>query len=271
MDVAEGNSLPDPYTGDTGQPPYPWRGRITCDPAPGRPGSVDKSGACATQVASFVGNADPGDFAIAGDTGLYSGPAEWSFRRFILHCAHLCEAAGGVDAFLIGSEMRGATTLRSSASNFPFVDALVDLAQDVKSVLGPGTKITYGADWTEHRGHQPQDGSGVYFHLDPLWSSSAIDAVGIDVYWPLSDWRDGEAHLDHAAGWRSIYDLDYLRSNIRGGEGFDWYLPGGGSHRQRGLAGTHCADAPADHRWRLREAVDLQAQGDQGMVGEPSL
>jgi hypothetical protein len=56
-----------------------------------------------------------------------------------------------------------------------------------------------------------------------------IDAIGIDVYWPLSDWRDGEAHLDHQAGFRSIYDLDYLRGNIRGGEGFDWYYPAAGA------------------------------------------
>lgn len=229
MDVADGNVLPDPYSGDFGQPAYPWRGRITCDPAPGEPGTVDKTGACATQISAFVGAAAPGDFDIAGDTVLYSGSEEWSFRRFVLHYAHLCEAAGGVDAFLIGSEMRGATTLRSSASSFPFVTALVDLAEDVRGVLGPETKITYAADWTEHRGHQPQDGSGdVYFHLDPLWASSAIDAVGIDVYWPLSDWRDGEAHLDHQAGARSIYDVDYLRANIRGGEGFDFYYPAAG-------------------------------------------
>ena len=230
MDVPEGNALPDPYSGADSQPPYPWRGRITCDPAPGEPGSPDKTASCADQVDAFVGIAAPSDFSIDGETVLYAGPAEWSFRRFILHYAHLCEAAGGVDAFLIGSEMRGATTLRSSASAYPFVDALVDLAADVRGVLRASTKITYGADWTEHRGHQPQDGSGdVYFHLDPLWASDDIDAVGIDVYWPLSDWRDGEAHLDHQAGWRSIYDLDYLRSNIRGGEGFDWYYPAAGA------------------------------------------
>ncbi|MGV1013715.1 MAG: baseplate multidomain protein megatron [Methyloceanibacter sp.] len=229
MDVPEGNALPDPYTGGSGQPLYPWRGRITCIPAPGEDGTVDKTSTCATQVASFVGECEVSNFAIAGNTVLYSGPAEWSFRRFILHYAHLCKAAGGVDAFIIGSEMRGATSLRSSASDFPFVAALVALAQDVRTVLGSGTKITYAADWTEHRGYQPQDGTGdVYFHLDPLWASSAIDAVGIDVYWPLSDWRDGEAHLDRQAGWRSIYDLDYLRSNIRGGEGFDWYYPSAG-------------------------------------------
>jgi hypothetical protein len=37
----------------------------------------------------------------------------------ILHYAMLCAAAGGVDAFLIGSELRGLTTLRSAASAYP--------------------------------------------------------------------------------------------------------------------------------------------------------
>ncbi|MEO0912455.1 MAG: glycoside hydrolase TIM-barrel-like domain-containing protein, partial [Pseudomonadota bacterium] len=48
-----------------------------------------------------------------------------------------------------------------------------------------------------------------------------LDFVGIDNYMPLSDWRDGAEHLD--AGVGSIYDLDYLRGNIEGGEGYDWY------------------------------------------------
>jgi hypothetical protein len=65
MDIPAGNALPNPHTGTTGQPPYPWRGRITCNPAPGRPGTVDGSGAAATQVASFFGSAEPGDFAVS--------------------------------------------------------------------------------------------------------------------------------------------------------------------------------------------------------------
>lgn len=228
MDVAPGNTLPNPY-GGTGQPPYPWRGRITCDSAPGVAGTVDKTATCATQVASFVGAAAVSDFHLSGETITYTGPNEWTFRRFILHCAHLCEAAGGVDAFIMGSEMIGATTLRSAAGTFPFVNALVTLAAEVKTVLRPGTKLTYGANWTEHPAYVPPDGSGdVYFHLDPLWASSAIDAVGIDVYWPLSDWRDGEDHLDFVPG-RTIYDLDYLRGNVRGGEAFTFYYPAAGA------------------------------------------
>jgi hypothetical protein len=41
----------------------------------------------------------------------------------VLHYAHLCAAAGGVDAFLIGTEMPGLTTIRSGASTYPAVQA----------------------------------------------------------------------------------------------------------------------------------------------------
>jgi hypothetical protein len=225
MDIPAGNSLIDPYTGATGQPAYPWRGRVTVSPAPGQPATPDKTAAAATQVAAFVGTAAVGDFAIAGESVVYSGPDEWSYRRFILHYAHLAEAAGGVDAFIVGTELEGLTTVRDSASTYPFVTALAALAADVKSVVGAsGTEVAYAADWSEYFGHQPADGSGdVYFHLDPLWASPAIDAIGIDVYWPLSDWRDGNAHADRLNGAASIYDLAYLAGNLVSGEGYDWY------------------------------------------------
>ena len=54
----------------------------------------------------------------------YDGPAEWSYRRFVLHYAHLCALAGGVDAFCIGSELRGLTQIRDSADGYPAVRAL---------------------------------------------------------------------------------------------------------------------------------------------------
>ena len=46
--------------GGSAQAPYPWRGRITCNPAPGRPGTPDKTGTAATQVSAFVGTAARG-------------------------------------------------------------------------------------------------------------------------------------------------------------------------------------------------------------------
>ena len=223
MDVAAANALPNPY-GGASQPAYPWRGRITCHPAAGQPGTVDKTVTAATQIAAFVGTATPAHFSLAGDNVVYSGPAEWSYRRMILHHAYLAKAAGGVHAFLIGSELRGLTGVRSSASAFPFVAALIALAADVRAILGPSVKIVYAADWSEYFGYQPPDGTGdVYFHLDPLWASPAIDAIGIDVYWPLADWREGRTHLDYQAGYRSPHDLAYLKSNMQGGEGYDWF------------------------------------------------
>jgi hypothetical protein len=209
MDIPAGNTLPDPYTGNVGQPVYPWRGRITCDPAPGQPGSPDNSAAAAAQVSAFFGSASP-------------SPLEWSFRRFILHYSQLCVAAGGVDAFLVGSELVALTRVRSASGVYPAAPALATLAADVKAIVGSGTKVSYAADWTEYGSHVLGGGSEVRFPLDAVWSAAAIDFVGIDAYWPLSDWRDGDDHLD-AAMSRSIYEVDYLAGRVASGEAFDWY------------------------------------------------
>ncbi|MCE8440169.1 baseplate multidomain protein megatron, partial [Rhodovulum sulfidophilum] len=222
MDQLEGNSLIDPYTGVAGQPPLPWRGRITLNFAPNHAFTTDGSRFAEDEVALFFGTARPEDFELSGQDILYSGPDDWSYRRFILHYAHLCVLAGGVSAFCIGSELRGLTTIRGAEGRFPAVEALRALAADVRRIVGPSCKIGYAADWSEYFGFHPEDGTGdVLFHLDPLWADPAIDFVGIDNYMPLSDWRDGDEHAD--ASWRTIHDRDYLRSNIEGGEGFDWY------------------------------------------------
>ena len=198
MDVPVGNGLPDPY-GGTEQAAYPWRGRITCHPAPGRPGSPDQTAAAAVQVATFAA----------------------SYRQMVLHYAGLAVAAGGGDTLIIGSELRGLTTVRGADNSFPFVSHLVTLAADVRAVVGAGTVLTYAADWSEYSGYQPGGGEK-FFHLDPLWASADIDAVGIDNYMPLADWRDGQGHADAALS-ASGYDLDYLKGNIAGGEGYDWF------------------------------------------------
>ncbi|MBW8444491.1 MAG: glycoside hydrolase/phage tail family protein [Arenimonas sp.] len=222
MDIPQGNGLPDPY-GGAEQAAYPWRGRITCHPAPGRPGSPNRSAAIPADVAAFCGPAEVGDFDVSDTTVSYQGGDE-GYRRMVLHYALLAKAAGGVDAFLIGSELRGLTTLRDAADGFPFVAALADLAADVRAILGSSTKITYGADWSEYFGHHPADGSGdVFFHLDPLWAHPAIDAVGIDNYMPLSDWRDADLENANPDGFRLADDGEAMAGQIAAGEGFDWY------------------------------------------------
>ena len=86
MDVPPGNGLPDPY-GRAEQPPFPWRGRIKV--------SQDGTAQARAEIADFV-----------GEDGAYG------FRHFILHHARLAKRAGGVDAFLIGSEMVALTRVR---------------------------------------------------------------------------------------------------------------------------------------------------------------
>ena len=200
MDIAAGNTLPDPYWGGAGQPVYPWRGRITKQYA-----TADKSPEAAAEVAAFVAQ----------------------YRTFVLHYANLCAAAGGVDVFLLGTELRGLTWLRDAEGSYPFVTALVQLAADVKAIL-PNAQLSYAADWSEWFGHQPPDGSGdAFFHLDPLWSDANIAAVAFDNYWPLSDWRDTAPNIDEIVKpdgtLTAITDYEYLMGNVRGGEGYDWY------------------------------------------------
>ncbi|MEX0752823.1 MAG: glycoside hydrolase/phage tail family protein [Xanthobacteraceae bacterium] len=208
MDIAAGNSLPDPWTGAASQPVYPWRGRITCDPAPGQPGSPDGSAAAGDQIDSFFGG---------------NGPNDWSYRRMVLHYASLAAAAGGVDAFVLGSELKALTRVRSASGVYPAVDQLVQLAGEVKAIAGAPTLVTYAADWTEYGSHVVDAAANeLRFPLDALWACADIDAVGIDNYAPLSDWRDGSSHLDRAIA-SSIYDKDYLAGNMTGGEAYDWY------------------------------------------------
>jgi hypothetical protein len=203
MDVPRGNGLPDPH-GGTEQGAFPWRGRITCHPAPGQPGSPDKTVAAAEEITAFF-------------------DGEWGLRRMILHMADLAVSAGGVEAFLIGSELCGVTGVRSGASAFPAVARLQALAAEVRAMVGAETQLSYAADWTEWRGHDPADGSGdFHFHLDPLWADANIDFIGIDWYAPLSDWREGAGHLDRAVS-ASPYDRAYLAAGVEGGERFDWY------------------------------------------------
>ncbi|MCP8937776.1 glycoside hydrolase/phage tail family protein [Alsobacter sp. SYSU M60028] len=220
MDVPEGNALPDPWTGAASQPAYPWRGRVTCDPAPGRPGTPDATAAAGGQLAAFFGAVPASAFTVRGDR-IDCASDEWSWRRLVLHCAHLAKAAGGVDALLIGSELVGLTRVRSAPGVYPAAAHLAALARDARAVLGPATRISYAADWTEYGAHAPTPGE-LRFPLDPLWASPDIDAVGVDAWWPLADWRDGPLHAD-AARARGVHDPAYLLANQAAGEGFDWY------------------------------------------------
>ncbi|MFG1464234.1 glycoside hydrolase/phage tail family protein [Xanthobacter sp. DSM 24535] len=249
MDIAPGNGRPDPWTGDASQPAYPWRGRITCDPAPGRPGSPDGTSDAGAQVTALFGQAQPSHFSNYFGGVLYGGPAEWSLRRMVLHYAFLAQMAGGVESFLIGSELAALTRVRGAAGGSPAARALRTLAQDVKAMLGADTKVSYGADWTEY-GAQTFEGGEVRFPLDTLWASPDVDFVGIDYYPPLADWRDGRAHLDAALA-DGPYDLAYLAANVRRGEAFDWYYADAAARAAQ--ARTPITDGAYGEPWIYRQ------------------
>jgi hypothetical protein len=195
MDVPFGNALPDPQTGLAGQTAFGWRGEMT-------PAAADATVDAANEIDAFF--------------------ADDNYRRFILSYAQLCAQAGGVEAFLVGSELRGLTGTRGPDGSFPAVRELARLAGDVKAVLGAGTKVSYGADWTEYGACVRDGGRELRFPLDDFWASPAVDFIGIDAYFPMADWRPGEAHLD-ARRARSMHDRDALRDGVGSGEDYDWY------------------------------------------------
>jgi hypothetical protein len=126
------------------------------------------------------------------------------YNAFISHYANLL--SDKVDAFVIGSELKGLTSITSAAGVYPAVSQLVSLASTVKPLLASGVKLTYAADWSEYH-----HAAGGWYHMDPLWASPNIDMIGIDAYFPLTD-ADS-----------SVYDIDQLKHGWTSGEGYEWY------------------------------------------------
>jgi hypothetical protein len=268
MDVPPGNTLPNPYSATTpprrGSPSFRGAGGSPVRRRRASPGPWTRPPR--PQARSRRSSAAPARELrrLGRDRLLDRGAGDWGLRRMVLHYAHLCAAAGGVDAFLIGTEMPGLTTIRSGASTYPAVQAYRDLLADVR--LHPRVR------------HQDRlcrrlvgvfrapagDGSGdVFFHLDPLWADPEIDFVGIDNYMPLSDWRDGFEHARCAGG---------LARDLRPG------LPAGEHCGRRRLRLVLCqrgrsvgAGPHADHGRRGGQAVGLPLQGSARLVVEPAL
>ena len=202
MDIPKDNHLPAP-SGEGFQPAYPWRGEISAVAHSGTPEEILEANKA--DIDSFV----------AGDNG------SWGLTHMISHYATLCKDAGGVDAFIIGSELRGVSRTPGPDGEYPFAQHLINLASIVKGSL-PNARVSYAADWSEY-GRQVTADQREVFPLDAFWASHNCDFIGIDAYFPLSDWREGDVHLDAGNGASSIYDIGYLQSQIRGGEQFDYY------------------------------------------------
>ena len=198
-------------------PGKPWRGNIGL--------GSDLVQSTTTTVRHFSDRRRPSQFAqrhCANLTVAYSGaPTDFTFRRFILHYANLCAVAGGVDLFLIGSELRGLEILRGpnwtpsgttdanghALWDYPFVAGLIQLAADIARVFDAAgltenstdykNLIAYSPDWSslERLCNMPGQ-NGQWPHLDSLFASPNIDVVSFDNYLPLSDWTLDDGGLD---------------------------------------------------------------------------
>ncbi len=144
--------------------------------------------------------------------------------------------------------------------DYPFVAGLMQLSDDVRSVFdGAGyTKdttnlhnlIAYSADWSDWMGFQHAGENGQWPHLDQLYAHDNIDLVCFDNYLPLSDWTTGDGGLDARcwldpapsgpwpptsatfsglglSGQPTIYSTAYLKTNIEGGQYFNWFYDDG--------------------------------------------
>ncbi len=134
------------------------------------------------------------------------------YNDFILHYARLLK--NSVDAFVIGSEMIGLTAITDGNGNFPAVDEFISLAIQVKTIVGSGVKVTYAADWSEY--HHTNNG---WYNLDPLWASNAIDMIGIDAYFPLTEEKQiSITKKDVVDGWTAGEGYDFYYANGKGTE-----------------------------------------------------
>ncbi len=130
---------------------------------------------------------------------------ERGYNDFILHHARLVK--DHVDAFIIGSELIGLTKIKDDNGNFPAVDELINLAAQVKKIVGSNVQVSYAADWSEY--HHTEGG---IYNLDPLWSSEYIDFIGIDAYFPITNSIDSEINIED------------IKKGFTSGEGYDYYL-----------------------------------------------
>ena len=153
------------------------------------------------------------------------------YKNYILHYANLLKNSG-IDAFIIGSEMVGLTRLKNLQSEYPAVQKLIELAGEVKQILGGNVVVTYAADWSEY--HHTDSG---FYNMDDLWASENIDVIGIDAYFPLTNSDN------------SIYNYDEIKHGWTSGEGYDFYYLDSLNRKNPQPLGADWAWKNVNHFW----------------------
>ncbi|RTK92665.1 MAG: hypothetical protein EKK61_03280 [Rickettsiales bacterium] len=145
--------------------------------------------------------------------GLITGDAEdvqdfyAQYESFVMHYVILLK--GIVETMIIGSELKGLTSIQDANKEFPFVDNLITLSSKVRKELGNEVQISYASNWDEYHSC-----NGGYRPLDKLWADKNIDFVGYNCYIPLTDTNTS-----------NITKQD-IKDGFTKGEGIDFYRNG---------------------------------------------
>jgi hypothetical protein len=196
--------------------PKPWRGRIT---------TTESTGAD-TRISNFFNGTN-------------------RYNAFIMHYVNLNIAEGRlmdyVDSIVIGSEMVGLTQVHwpAASGTFPAVNQFKGLAATVKSALtsqgNSAVKTVYAADWSEYHS---VDG---WFNMDPLYTDSNLDIIGIDYYMPLTPVLS-----------QSEIDKDTITASFESEEGWEYYYTD--SFNKTGQTFYSPPDGSNPYAWKNIEA-----------------
>lgn len=145
--------------------------------------------------------------------GFITGDAEdvqdfyTQYESFVMHYTNLLKDI--VETVIIGSELKGLTSILGENEEFPFVDNLITLASKVRQKLGNKVQISYASNWDEYHSC-----GGGYRPLDKLWADKNINFVGYNCYVPLTDTNS------------SNITKQEIKDGYTKGEGIDFYRMG---------------------------------------------
>ncbi len=195
MDVPPGNTLPNPYSANAATPGQPASPGAGVSPLPAAASQEPPTRLPQRRRRSQASSARPHRRSLVSATAS-TGPALGRLEPAPDDPALRPSLRGGgvVDAFLVGTEMRGLTTIRSSASAYPAVTAFKALAADVKAILGRaqrGLRLRL----VGYFGHQPRMARETSISTSTRSGRMPTSISSASTTTCASDWRDGSNTL----------------------------------------------------------------------------
>ena len=163
------------------------------------------------------------------------------YTSFIRHYSQLFGGTDKLDKFVIGTEMVSLTQLQITGA-YEGVNKLKQLASEVQSDFGAdSTKISYAADWSEYHSNNGD------YNLDPLWTDSNIDEIGLNYFMPVTDFMNPKSisYDDIVEGFESGEGWDHYYSQYNDQNSKVDYLTPGGSGSWKNVFGWWNEDRPS--------------------------